>query len=241
MDKLHDRQIRSVATVRTNRKNLPPLKQDRDMKAGDVNPNIHSTGKITCCQWKDKRVVTLISNFINPFEQTTRRRKQKGTREREEVNLPAMVRLYNLYMGGVDLADQLKECYEIDHRSRYKYYLRLFFDMIDMAVCNAYIVYKEHNPGSKLSSKEFRQCIVRNLVAGFSTRLRSSGDTCGTKKRRLDTPTSHSHLPVFTNERRRCYHCSSRASNTRSNVKCDTCDKYLCLNGNRNCFYDFHK
>ena len=47
-------------------------------------------------------------------------------------------------MGGVDLTDQLKECYEIDGRSRIKYYMRIFFDLIDIGTNNSYIVYKDH-------------------------------------------------------------------------------------------------
>lgn len=70
--------------------------------------------------------MTLMSNFLNPYEMTTRRQKVKGSSGREIVGVPVMVRMYNYYMGGVDLADQLKEAYEIDIRAKYKYYLRLF-------------------------------------------------------------------------------------------------------------------
>ena len=67
MEKLHDRKIRAIGTVRTNRRRLPPLKSDRSMKAGEVNGSVHTSGRITWCQWKDKRVVTFLSNFLSPF------------------------------------------------------------------------------------------------------------------------------------------------------------------------------
>ena len=152
-----------------------------------------------------------------------------------------MVKMYNHYMGGVDLADQLKECYEIDHRARYKYYLRLFFDMLDTSICNSYIVFKEIHGESNLSSKEFRQTIVRHLMCDFSSRSRSVSHSCASKKRRLEVSLNQNlHLPVYTTERRRCFMCSNRVNNARSNIKCEACEKYLCLNSSRNCYYDFH-
>lgn len=241
MEKLHDRQIRAVGTVRTNRKRLPPLKSDRGMKAGEVNGSVHTSGRITCCQWKDKRVVTLLSNFLSPFESTTEKRRQKGHHEREEINVPVMVKMYNFYMGGVDLADQLKECYEIDHRAKYKYYLRIFFDIIDTAVCNSFIVFKDIYSETNTTSKEFRQTIVCHLMSGFTSRSRSSlTPSRATKRRRLDVSPNITHLPVYTTERRRCCMCSNTVTNARSNIKCEACEKYLCLNATRNCFYDYH-
>jgi DNA excision repair protein ERCC-6 len=241
MNKLHDRGLRAVGTVRTNRKNLPPLKKDQQMERGDVSGNVSSTGKISVCQWKDKRVVSLMSNFLDPYEMTTRRQKQKGSGDRAVIDVPVMVRMYNFYMGGVDLADQLKEAYEIDVRARYKYYLRLFFDMLDMAMCNSYIAFKDCARESKLSSKEFRQVVVRALTASFSSRKRSSSETLGSKKGRLDVRPVCQHLPIHSSERGRCHHCSTRKTNFRSNIKCSVCNVHLCLNSERNCYYRFHE
>ena len=212
------------------------------MKSGEVNGSVHTSGRITCCQWKDKRAVTLLSNFLSPFDSTTKKRRQKGHQDREEINVPIMVKMYNYYMGGVDLADQLKECYEIDHRAKYTYYLRLFFDMIDTAVCNSFIVFKEMCSDTSTTSKEFRQTIVRHLMSGYDSRNRSSVTPSGaTKRRRLDIALNTTHLPVYTTERRRCCMCSNTVTNARSNIKCEACEKYLCLNSSRNSFYDFHQ
>ena len=37
-------------------------------------------------------------------------------------------------MGGVDLIDQMKVTYEVDRRSKLYFYLRVFFDFLDIAV-----------------------------------------------------------------------------------------------------------
>ena len=43
-------------------------------------------------------------------------------------------------MGGVDKSDQMKKAYEIDHRYKFKYYMRLFHSMLDTMVVNSYLV-----------------------------------------------------------------------------------------------------
>ena len=46
-------------------------------------------------------------------------------------------------MGGVDLMDQLKPAYQLDQKSMFRFYLRLFFDLFDVALVNSFIVYKK--------------------------------------------------------------------------------------------------
>ena len=54
-----------------------------------------------------------------------------------------MVKEYNEYMGGVDLNDQYKALYELDRKSKYRFYLRIFFDMMDTAVVNAALIFQK--------------------------------------------------------------------------------------------------
>ena len=46
-------------------------------------------------------------------------------------------------MGVVDLSDQIKVTYESDRRSIFRFYLRVFFDFLDIAVVNSKIVYNK--------------------------------------------------------------------------------------------------
>ena len=97
-----------------------------------------------------------------------------------------------------------------------------------------HIVYKETREGTNMPSKGFHQIIMRSLVAAFSLRKRPTQYVSGSKKQHLDAPTKQAHLPIFTNERRYCYHCSSRVNNIHTHIKCDICDKYSCLKGTEN-------
>ena len=55
-----------------------------------------------------------------------------------------MVKTLNNGMKGTDLIDQLKVCYEIDRRYPKKFYLKVFFDLMDISYVNAFIVYTKY-------------------------------------------------------------------------------------------------
>ena len=67
-------------------------------------------------------------------------------------------------MNGVDIHDQLKTSYEIDRNSRFRYYLRIFLDLIDSVVVNAHLIYKKR-VNAKMSLLNFK-----SLINWFSSR-----------------------------------------------------------------------
>ena len=118
--------IRAVATIRGNRKDLPKLKEECLMEHGEEKANISACSRLSFLQWKDKRCFNVISNYISPNEVIYKQIRQKGEAVRKTVTIPLAIQMYNCHMGGVDISNQLKTYYEVDHKSRYKYYLRLF-------------------------------------------------------------------------------------------------------------------
>ena len=54
---------------------------------------------------------------------------------------PQLVKRCNKGMGRVDPLDQLTSTYCVDKSSKTRCYLHLFFDLWNMALVNAYIVY----------------------------------------------------------------------------------------------------
>jgi Transposase IS4 len=94
-----------------------------------------------------------------------------------EVPCPNIVSYYNRYMGGVDLVDQLKGYYGIDRKSK-RWWIRLFFHFVDLAVTNAYILYIHsyrnythppmvYNPVDQLM---FRCQLIDQLVNHYTSR-----------------------------------------------------------------------
>lgn len=236
--------IKSCGTVRANRKHLPKnIPTDKSMKRGDIYTA--SSGGISFIKWMDNKAVHMLTNFISPVPTANVTRRQSGSADRLVVKCPDVIKRYNKYMGGVDLMDQKKVYYEVDRKSKIKYYLRLFFDILDIALNNSYVVYtKLHEEGRvegpALSTLEFRQLIARSLIGGFSSRKRSLKDTVTTLKRRCNTQISSNHKMSKRNMRKRCAQCAKNKFENRTNNACAHCDVHLCYTNERNCFDNWH-
>ena len=77
-------------------------------------------------------------------------------------------------MGGVDLLDQRTAAYKLDRKSSGgRYYLRLFFDLMDMSVVNSHVVYKGLNPKG-MELLDFKIVVAKSLIGTYNNRIRSS-------------------------------------------------------------------
>ena len=76
-------------------------------------------------------------------------------------------------MGGVDLCDQMKVSYEVDRRSKVRFYLRVFFDFLDISVVNFKIVYDKIQSTAAMSSMGFRFSLACSMLGTFSNRKRA--------------------------------------------------------------------
>ena len=84
-------------------------------------------------------------------------------------------------MGGVDLMDQLTPTSCLERRSKTRYYLRLFFDLWDMGLVDAYIVYGKLKQ-TKLSHLDFQVIMVKSLIGNCNNRI-TNPQTFRTTKR----------------------------------------------------------
>ena len=66
--------------------------------------------------------------------------------------------MYNQGMGGADLMDQESAAYRLDCKSKVRFYLRFFFDIIDVALVNSLTVYTK--VGENLSLPNFKVVVV---------------------------------------------------------------------------------
>ena len=106
-------------------------------------------------------------------------------------------------MSGVDLVDQLKSAYQLDRKLKFRFYLRLFFDLFDVGLVNSFIVYKKLK-NKDLTLKEFKICIALKLIASFVSRKLSCPNHRPSKhtKAQRPGPIPSSHLPIFLETRR---------------------------------------
>lgn len=60
----------------------------------------------------------------------------------EFVTRPEIVKSYNQYMGGMDMADRMLSIYPSRSRNK-KWTVRFISHMLDLAVCNAWFLFKQ--------------------------------------------------------------------------------------------------
>ena len=94
--------IYATGTVRANRKNMPVLKHDKEMKRGEHD--WLSSNYLSAIRWIDNKSVLLLSNCFNPKETQQIERRVKGSKDKVKVTCPSVIQEYNQFMGGVDLS-----------------------------------------------------------------------------------------------------------------------------------------
>ena len=103
----------------------------------------------------DNKTVILLSNYLNPKETQQIDCRLKGSKDKVKVTCPTVIHEYNQFIGGVDFSDQMKVTYEVDCRSKFCFYLRVFFDFLDIAVVSSNIVYNKIASTPSMTSLDF--------------------------------------------------------------------------------------
>ena len=222
-------------------------KQGVKIKAGEKRQL--QKGNLLVTLWYDKRQVAVLSSNCNPDEHTTVQRRMKAPPHVKEVEIPAPVHLYNRSMGGVDLNDQLRSYYP-SGRSGKKWWRFIFWYLLDVSICNAFIVegLSSHRPSSRSrrTHLQFRLELAKELIGGYSGRKRYGG-----KKRKatpfdnaLSLPNLPGHSEVKLEGRKgACMNCSLHGHRNPSGrtpetvYGCNRCAVHLCRGG---CFLEFH-
>ena len=133
--------IYATGTVGANRKNMLVLKHNRGMKRGEHD--WFSSNHLSANKWMENKSVILLSNYFNPKETQQIEHRVKGSKDKVKVTCPYVIQEYNQFMRGIDLSDQMKVTYEVDRRSKFRFYLSVFFDFLDIAVVNSKVVYNK--------------------------------------------------------------------------------------------------
>ena len=207
---------------------MPVLKHDKEIKRG--KHDWFSSNHLSAIKWIDNKSVILLSNYFNPKETQQIERRVKGSKDKVKVTCPS----------AVDLSYQMKVTYEVDCRSKFRFYLRVFFDFLDIAVVNPKIVYNKIESVPSLSSLDFRYSIAQTMIRKFSSRKRAVPLSRPLKRSRDPSSDIVDHLPDFAPSRVRCAFCSSKNVESRTYVRCITCNIALCLQKDRNCFQQYH-
>ena len=140
IEKLFNKNIYAIGIARKNRKQMPKMLEDKTMKRCDCE--LLYLNNVMACKWMDNWSVLLVSNALEGMDDVSSvQRRVKGSATKSTVPCPTVVKLYNNAMGGVDLMDQRNAAYRLDRESSVRFYLRIFFDLLDIACVNSFIVY----------------------------------------------------------------------------------------------------
>ena len=239
--------VLSAGTVRSSRKHLPKddVPADKEMDRGEVA--CYESNGIYYVKWKDNKGVHMLSNHLSAYPLQKVQRRKKGSKDKDDVPCPNVIKLYNYHMGGVDLMDQKKGTYQFDHRSKIKYYLCIIFDLVDIAINNSFIVYTKlcikNAELPTMDSKTFRRTIARTLIGNFSSRNRSipsSSIATSSRRSKYGKACGPKHTIEKAGVRKRCKWCTSKKVQNRTDNKCAECGAHLCFGKGRDCFKAYH-
>ncbi len=238
--------IYSCGTLRSNRSFFPAhfkkhlkkgLSRRGDFVVAQFKKAIEivtkSAKSLAVVLWQDNKPVVVVSTNCDPSSSTTvQRRLKDGTQV--AVPCPTSVNLYNQYMGGVDLNDQLRGYYRVRLKGR-KFYKYIFWFLFDVAITNSYILCKHL---TVRSLKQFRTDLAQALLEDYNGRKRRGRPSIARPPQRLCI----SHFPTKQGKKCRCQYCYHQCHERHeTHWYCSACNKYLCHNGcSDDCFLLYH-
>jgi len=117
-------------------------------------------------------------------------------------------------------ADQMRKAYSCKRRSR-KWWLPLFYFLVDISVVNSHILCRETPHSAKRTLKEFILELADELMASHCLRKRSAQSS-------LDAPSSarfcERHFPKQSDKPGQCRICSRNSIRRRVMYCCTHCD-----------------
>ncbi|CAK1592619.1 unnamed protein product [Parnassius mnemosyne] len=261
LNELHLRGFNSTGSIMKNR--VPKgctLSDDKDFikkPRGTTEVKCRADGKLAITKWLDNKPVLMISSCFLDTACVTCSRWNKRIKQYQNIRRPEVIKNYNSNMGGVDLTDRLLAVCPARSRTK-KWTIRLIFHMLDLAISNSWLLYRDRQRTKGILSQKIEQfkeyklnlgekLITKNCPPLLTEEVDSSLENYlapAHKKRRVDIkplPAKKNrealHLPEYTDSQMRC---RKEGCKMKSTVKCICSDIYLCLVKGRNCFAEFY-
>ena len=167
------------------------------------------------------------------------KRRTKDTATKTPVSCSNIMKMYSASMGGIDVMDQKTAAYRLNRESKFRFYLRMFFDLID--IVNSHTVYTKLS--NSISLLDFKIVVAKSLIGRYINRQRSFPLSTTSKRKALE-PTlpkeTPADMPEFNEKRMQCNFCKNEGADHKAFVSCLTCGLYLCCIKERNWFLKHH-
>ena len=235
MEALSEKSIKATGTIRENRQEKCPLKKKEVMKKqqrGSYDYRTDDSKEIILVRWNDNNVVDICSNAVGVEPCSQASRYLSTAKSRMPIQCPRLVKVYNEHMGGVDRMDQNISKYRIGIRGK-KWYFSLFSYMVDVAVNNAWQLYRMHYKEKKMDLLGFHRSVVMYYLQRFGTPSHQgqSGRPQTSLQIEATRFDNHGHWVIPQEKQTRCAHC-----HTKTTTRCEKCDRGLHVK----CFKEYH-
>ncbi|KAJ8968637.1 hypothetical protein NQ314_002197 [Rhamnusium bicolor] len=147
---------------------------------------------------------------------------------------PSCIIDYNENMGAVDKTDMLLSSVE-SVRKTVKWYKKLFFHILDLAVLNSYQLYKTRTT-DYVPIEQYKTKLIKGLIKKYHTPLQRSGGGRRSDAADTDLRLTERHFFKFVpstktkkTAMKRCVVCAKHGKRAESRYMCSTCDVGLCV------------
>ncbi|KAJ8382435.1 hypothetical protein SKAU_G00032130 [Synaphobranchus kaupii] len=170
LEHLRQRGIYYLGTVRMNRVQDCNMMEEKEMKKkgrGSMDFRVNQEN-IIIVRWCDNKAVNLLSSFVGIEPVGEVKRWDRKTKTYVMVPRPAIVEMYNTFMGGVDLHDMLSALYKYSFKCR-RWYMYIWWHTVTVAVINGWILYrrdqKKLEPQNKtMPLRKFQASVATSLI-----------------------------------------------------------------------------
>ena len=145
------------------------------------------------------------------------------------IDCQESVTAYNENMGGVDLVDMMHRFYTCTHKSSRRWYLWLFWLLLDVGVDNVDNVFilecYTHPAGGRHKSKEFRKELATHLLSLYSSQQRSDHQAHNAPAGLVQR-----NFPKYLGDNGQCVVCRKEHTHKSTRYGYDDCGNvYLCI------------
>jgi len=143
------------------------------------------TEKVGCFLWQDNNQVLGITTAYNPQDTIIRTRKRPsrtsssaaitrplfGNSPVKDLPIPVPIDAYNHYMGGVDIANQLRASFTTLRPQNLRYWKPIFYWLLDIALTNSFLLALAIAGPSRhhRDHQKYLECLVEALMSYCDT------------------------------------------------------------------------
>jgi len=226
--------IRVCGSVKRNRIGMPSTDELPPARLSAIARGAHlqmQRGDVTLCAWRDKKLILLLYNHIDPKLQTSMTRwGENGATY--QLGCPQAISDYFHHARAVDVINQLHYSYLPGRKSR-KCWTRLVWWLIDICILNAFRLWQVQHPDEQ--HLDFRMQLALELMECLPAARRPQR---AAHPPRDGAALAKEHYSQLSQERGDCKHCSRRPDGrVTTQYVCAKCGVHLCIGA---CFAAYH-